>query len=139
VKENCRIEGGSAVGSEGLSASRTRPVLLHRAREQPGAAPHGERVRVPAWLEVGRARANEHEEEIVYVISGRGRLVTPEPPRTWSPALLSGFRSAHTTRTESDGPEPLEVVCVYSPPIVPGGYERGPGRAGRLTWLRPST
>jgi hypothetical protein len=27
--------------------------------------------------------------------------------------------------TESDGPEPLELVCLFSPPVIPGSYERG--------------
>ena len=27
--------------------------------------------------------------------------------------------------TESDGPEPLEIACFFSPPVVPGSYEKG--------------
>jgi oxalate decarboxylase/phosphoglucose isomerase-like protein (cupin superfamily) len=29
--------------------------------------------------------------------------------------------------TESDGPEPLELACIFSPPVIPGSYERGDG------------
>lgn len=73
---------------------------------------------------------HEHEEEIVYVISGRGRLVTPEASADLEPGVAVWIPIGTHHATESDGPEPLEVVCVYSPPIVPGGYERGQGEQG---------
>jgi oxalate decarboxylase/phosphoglucose isomerase-like protein (cupin superfamily) len=27
--------------------------------------------------------------------------------------------------TEADGPEPLELLCLFSPPVASGSYEKG--------------
>jgi quercetin dioxygenase-like cupin family protein len=73
---------------------------------------------------------HEAEEETVYVVSGHGRLVTPEASADLEPGVAVWIPIGTHHATESDGPEPLELVCVFSPPIVPGGYERGPGKQG---------
>ncbi len=73
---------------------------------------------------------HEAEEETVYVVSGRGRLVTPEATADLEPGVAVWIPIGTQHATESDGPEPLEMVCVFSPPIVPGGYERGRGGQG---------
>ena len=73
---------------------------------------------------------HEAEEETVYVVSGHGRLVTPEASADLEPGVAVWIPIGTHHATESDGPEPLEVVCVYSPPIGPGGYERGQGEQG---------
>lgn len=67
------------------------------------------------------------EEETIYVTSGRGRLVTPEATAELELgiAVLIPIGTFHAT--ESDGPEPLELVCFFSPPVVPGSYERRDG------------
>jgi mannose-6-phosphate isomerase-like protein (cupin superfamily) len=73
---------------------------------------------------------HEAEEETVYVVSGHGRLVTPEASADLEPGVAVFIPIGTHHATESDGPEPLEMVCVFSPPIVPGGYERGRGGRG---------
>jgi quercetin dioxygenase-like cupin family protein len=73
---------------------------------------------------------HEAEEETVYVVSGRGRLVTAEATAELEPGVAVFIPIGTHHATESDGPEPLEMVCVFSPPIVPGGYERGSGGEG---------
>jgi quercetin dioxygenase-like cupin family protein len=73
---------------------------------------------------------HEAEEETVYVVSGHGRLVTPEASAELEPGVAVFIPIVTHHATESDGPEPLEMVCVFSPPIVPGGYERGRGGQG---------
>ena len=64
------------------------------------------------------------EEETIYVTSGRGRLVTPELTAELEPGVSVLIPSGTFHATESDGPEPLELVCFFSPPVVPGSYER---------------
>jgi quercetin dioxygenase-like cupin family protein len=73
---------------------------------------------------------HEAEEETVYVVSGHGRLVTPGASADLEPGVAVWIPIGTHHATESDGPEPLELVCVFSPPIVPGGYEPGQGGKG---------
>ena len=73
---------------------------------------------------------HEDAEETVYVVSGHGRLVTAEATAELEPGVAVWIPIGTHHATESDGPEPLEMVCVFSPPIVPGGYERGSGGKG---------
>ena len=84
---------------------------------------------------------HEHEEETVYCASGRGRLVTPEATADLEPGVAvfipmgtfhatewpTEVRSEPSHATEADGPEPMELICLFSPPVVPGSYERGSG------------
>lgn len=65
------------------------------------------------------------EEETIYVTAGRGRLVTPEAIADLEPGVSVFIPVGTFHATESDGPEPLELVCLFSPPVVPGSYERG--------------
>lgn len=67
------------------------------------------------------------EEETIYVIAGRGRLVTPEATADLEPGVSVFIPVGTFHATESDGPEPLELVCLFSPPVVPGSYEGGGG------------
>jgi quercetin dioxygenase-like cupin family protein len=67
------------------------------------------------------------EEETIFVISGRGRLVTPEATAELEPGVSVLIPSGIFHATESDGPEPLELVCFFSPPVIPGSYERRDG------------
>jgi quercetin dioxygenase-like cupin family protein len=64
------------------------------------------------------------EEETIYVISGRGRLVTAEATAELEPGVAVFIPIGAFHATESDGPDPLELVCLFSPPVVPGSYER---------------
>jgi len=73
---------------------------------------------------------HEHEEETVYVVAGHGRLVTPEATADLEPGVAVHIAPGTFHATESDGPEPLELVCTFSPPVVAGSYERA-GSAAR--------
>jgi mannose-6-phosphate isomerase-like protein (cupin superfamily) len=73
---------------------------------------------------------HEAEEETVYVVTGHGRLVTAEATADLEPGVAVFIPIGTHHATESDGPEPLEMVCVFGPPIIPGGYERGRGGQG---------
>lgn len=71
---------------------------------------------------------HESQEETIYVTSGRGRLVTPEASADLEPGVAVFIPIGTFHATESDGPEPLELVCLFSPPVIPGAYEKGNGR-----------
>jgi hypothetical protein len=46
--------------------------------------------------------------------------VVPLPGRDWHTYIWP-----HDTPTESERPEPLELVCFSSPPVAPGSCEMG--------------
>ena len=67
---------------------------------------------------------HQHEEETVYCIAGRGRIVTSAATAELEPGVVVFIPTGTFHATESDGPEPLELLCLFSPPVVPGSYER---------------
>lgn len=67
---------------------------------------------------------HDAQEETVYITAGRGRLVTPDASADLEPGVAVFIPIGTFHATESDGPEPLELVSVFSPPVVPGSYER---------------
>jgi mannose-6-phosphate isomerase-like protein (cupin superfamily) len=78
---------------------------------EPGAHPTG--------------HVHEDAEETVYCISGRGRLVSDEGNAELEPNVAVFIPAGLFHATESDGPEPLELLCVFTPPVIPGSYEKG--------------
>lgn len=64
------------------------------------------------------------QEETIYCAAGRGRIVTPELTAEMEPGVTVWVPPGTFHATESDGPEPLELVCFFSPPVIPGSYER---------------
>lgn len=65
-----------------------------------------------------------HEEELIYIVAGRGELVTPEGTVDLAPGTAVYVPAGLHHATVSRGPEPLELISVFSPPVVPGSYER---------------
>jgi len=66
---------------------------------------------------------HESQEEVIYVTSGRGQLVTPQGTVDLEPGASVYIPAGLHHATVSSGPEPLELVCAFSPPVVPGSYE----------------
>ena len=71
---------------------------------------------------------HETQEETVYVTAGHGRIVTPEASADLEPGVAVFIPTGTFHATESDGPDPLELVCLFSPPVIPGSYEKGTNR-----------
>lgn len=71
---------------------------------------------------------HDTQEETIYCVSGRGRIVTPDGTAEMEPGVVVWVSPGTLHATESDGPEPLEIACFFSPPVVPGSYEKGGGR-----------
>ncbi|MEE9298702.1 MAG: cupin domain-containing protein [Acidimicrobiia bacterium] len=63
------------------------------------------------------------QEEVIYIISGNGELVTPEGTVTLEPGTTVYIPIGLHHATVSHGPGPLEMVTSFSPPVVPGSYE----------------
>jgi len=65
------------------------------------------------------------QEETIYCAKGRGRIVTPDESAEVEAGVAVIVPAGIPHATESDGPEPLELVCFFSPPVVSGSYEKG--------------
>jgi mannose-6-phosphate isomerase-like protein (cupin superfamily) len=68
--------------------------------------------------------AHGAEEEVIYCAAGRGRIVTPHESAELEPGVMVWVPPATHHSTESDGPEPLELVCFFTPPVISGSYEK---------------
>ena len=64
------------------------------------------------------------EEETIYCAAGRGRIVTPDAVADVEPGVVVHVSPGTFHATESDGPEPLELLCIFTPPVVSGSYEK---------------
>jgi quercetin dioxygenase-like cupin family protein len=64
------------------------------------------------------------EEETIYCAAGRGRIVTPEATADVEAGVVVLVPAGTFHATEADGPGPLELVCLFSPPVIPGSYEK---------------
>jgi quercetin dioxygenase-like cupin family protein len=64
------------------------------------------------------------EEETIYCTAGRGRIVTPDGVAEVEPGVVVHVPPGTFHATEADGPEPLELLCLFSPPVVSGSYEK---------------
>ena len=75
----------------------------------------------------GNTLASTHthdtQEEILYTISGVGAIIAGEQEVRMEPgtAVFIPPGLAHQIRT--DGDEPLQVVTLFSPPVIPGAYD----------------
>ena len=63
------------------------------------------------------------QEEVIYIISGEGELVTPEGTAILEPGTVVYIPVGLHHATVSSGSEPLTMVTSFSPPVVPGSYE----------------
>jgi quercetin dioxygenase-like cupin family protein len=66
---------------------------------------------------------HDAQEEVIHVTTGHGRLVTPQGTVELVPGTTVYIPVGLHHATVSTGPGPLELVCSFSPPVVPGSYE----------------
>jgi quercetin dioxygenase-like cupin family protein len=95
----------------GPANSEARNVSLGVSVYPPGSKPVG--------------HVHPAEEETIYCAAGRGRIVTPDSVAEVEPGVVVHVPPGTFHATEADGPEPLELVCLFSPPVVSGSYEKG--------------
>ena len=94
----------------GPENSAARNVSVGVAIFPPGSRPAG--------------HVHETQEETIYVTRGRGRLVTAEATAEIEAGVAVFIPIGTFHATESDGPEPLELISLFSPPVIPGSYEQ---------------
>lgn len=63
------------------------------------------------------------EEETIYCVAGRGRIVSPDDTAELTPGVVVHVTPGTFHATESDGPDDLELLCVFTPPVRAGSYE----------------
>lgn len=66
---------------------------------------------------------HDAQEEVIHVVTGNGQLVTPEGTVNLEPGMTVYIPVGLPHATVSSGPGPLQLVCAFSPPVVPGSYE----------------
>jgi quercetin dioxygenase-like cupin family protein len=65
------------------------------------------------------------EEEVIYIVSGTGELVTPEGAVALAPGTAVYIPVGMHHATVAHSSEPLELISIFSPPVIPGSYEAG--------------
>jgi putative monooxygenase len=71
------------------------------------------------------AHVHAAEEEIVHILSGAGAILAGEQEIRLEPGVAVFIPPGLTHQIRSDGPEPLKLVTVFSPPVTPGAYDPG--------------
>jgi quercetin dioxygenase-like cupin family protein len=84
-------------------------ISVHTATFPPGSKPDG--------------HVHASEEEAIYVLSGRGRIVTPDRVAELEPGVFVLIHPGTFHATETGDAEGLELLCIFSPPVVLGSYE----------------
>jgi quercetin dioxygenase-like cupin family protein len=63
------------------------------------------------------------EEEQVYVLGGRGRFLTDHDSIPLAEGVAIRVPVGIRHGAINDGAEPLRLLCMFNPPVVPGSYE----------------
>lgn len=66
---------------------------------------------------------HDTQEEVIYILSGEGQLVTPEETVELTPGTTVYVPVGLHHATVSRGPQPLRLLSIFSPPVIPGSYE----------------
>jgi quercetin dioxygenase-like cupin family protein len=93
----------------GPETSDTTRLTVGLAQFPPGSAPPG--------------HVHDLEEEVIYILAGEGELVTPEGVIQLRPGCAVFIPSGLHHATASTGDDTLELLSIFSPPVVPGAYE----------------
>lgn len=69
------------------------------------------------------AHVHAAEEEIIFILSGAGAILAGEQTIVLEPGVAVFIPPGLTHQIQTDGPEPLKLVTLFSPPVVPGAYD----------------
>ena len=67
---------------------------------------------------------HESEEEIIYVVSGRGETKVGDAIYALEPGVAVFTEPGVEHGVKTLGDEPLVLVSVFSPPVKPGSYDK---------------
>jgi len=66
---------------------------------------------------------HEAEEEIIYILSGEGAIISGEEEVPLEPGVAVFIPPGLSHQIRVDGEEPLKLVTLFSPPVTPGAYD----------------
>jgi quercetin dioxygenase-like cupin family protein len=69
------------------------------------------------------AHTHDTQEEIIFILSGRGEFVTPESRTALEPGTAIFIPPGSPHQIVVTGSETIKLVTVFSPPVVPGAYD----------------
>lgn len=71
------------------------------------------------------AAAHTHagQEEIIYILSGEGQIVTAGETQALRPGVAVFIPPHLEHRIAVSGSQPLRLVTLFSPPVTPGAYD----------------
>lgn len=71
------------------------------------------------------AAAHSHaaEEEIIYILSGKGAIISGGQEVRLEPGVAVFIPPGLTHQIRADGDLPLKLVTLFSPPVTPGAYD----------------
>jgi len=106
--ENFDLDGRSVKYLVGPKTTESKNVTIGVCTWPVGSTPPG--------------HVHENEEEIIYIMSGTGKLISPENEVDLAPGTAVFIPVGLHHAIESYGPGPLEFVTMFSPPVVFGAY-----------------
>jgi quercetin dioxygenase-like cupin family protein len=71
------------------------------------------------------AHTHDTQEEILYVLSGKGAIIAGEKEIRMVPGVAVFIPPMLSHQIRADGDETLRVVTLFSPPVIPGAYDPG--------------
>jgi quercetin dioxygenase-like cupin family protein len=69
------------------------------------------------------AHTHDTQEEIIFILSGRGKFVTAERTVALEPGTAIFIPPGSPHQIVVTGDETIKLVTVFSPPVVPGAYD----------------
>ncbi len=69
------------------------------------------------------AHVHAAEEEIIFILSGAGAILAEEQEIALDPGVAIFIPPGLMHQIRADGPEPLKLITLFSPPVVPGAYD----------------
>ncbi len=76
---------------------------------------------------LAEAHTHDTQEEILYTLSGVGAIVVGEKEVRMEPGVAVFIPPGLAHQIRVDGDEPLTVVTLFSPPVIPGAYDPSKG------------
>ena len=74
--------------------------------------------------EVAGPHKHDGEEEIIYILSGRGTFHAGERTEALEPGTTVFISPGAEHEIRLTGSDPLKLVTVFAPPVRPGSYDR---------------
>ncbi len=69
------------------------------------------------------AHPHQTEEEIIYILSGQGAIITEQQETELEPGVAVFIPPGLSHQIRADGENPLKLVTLFSPPVTPGDYD----------------